>query len=318
MHYSKIVSTGHFLPKNILTNQDLERLIDTSDDWITIRTGIKSRHIVSDETVADMGYYAALEAIDNAKIDPNEIDLIIVATTSGSHAFPSSACLIQTKLGIEVCTSFDVAAACTGFVYALEIANQFISSGKIKKALVIGADALSTTVNKQDRSTVVLFGDGAGAIILEASSDKNSRIIDTYTRATTSNNDCLVLPNRPRQSDESAFLEMQGNILFKIAVNELAHVTEHILKINNLTANDVDWLIPHQANLRIIKATAKKLNLGTDKLILTVTEHGNTSAASIILALHQGIIDGRVKRGNTLLLESFGGGLTSGSALIKY
>lgn len=317
--YTKIVSTGCYLPSNVLTNSDLEKMVDTSDEWIVTRTGIKERHIVAEgETVADMGYQASLEAINRSQINIQDIDLIVVATTSSSHAFPSSACLIQKKLGIENCTSFDVSAACTGFIYALNIADSFIKANKIKTALVIGADALSTTVDKTDRSTVVLFGDGAGAMLVSATDDKDSGILDIYTRTLPEHGDCLMLPYKDRNSDNDAFLSMKGNTLFKIAVNELAHVTEHILAKNNMSAEQVDWLVPHQANLRIIQATAKKLKLSLDRVILTLQDHGNTSAASVIIAFHKGVESNKIKRGNTILMESFGGGLTSGSALIKY
>lgn len=316
--YSKIVSTGCYLPEKILSNSDLEQMVDTSDEWITVRTGIKQRHIVTDETVADMGYLAALSAIKTGEVDINDIELIIVATTSSSHAFPSSACIIQGKLGIKDCTAFDVAAACTGFIYALEIANQFLKSGKVKCALVIGSDALSTTVDKTDRSTVILFGDGAGAMIIQASSDKSSDVIDTYTRSLPEHSECLMLPYKSRYGNKNAFLTMQGNVLFRLAVNELSYVTTHMLERNHLSSHEINWLVPHQANIRIIQATAKKLKLPLEKIILTLENHGNTSAASIAIAFHYGVVEQKIKRGDLVLMESFGGGLTSGSALLKF
>ncbi|MDP8162738.1 beta-ketoacyl-ACP synthase III [Pasteurella skyensis] len=316
--YSRILSTGSYLPSQVRTNADLEQMVDTSDEWITQRTGIKERRIAaSDETVATMGYEAAKKCVEMSSIDPNEIDLIIVATTTSSHSFPSSACQVQKMLGIENAISFDVAAACSGFVYGLSVADQFIKTGQVKKALVIGADIFSQVLDPNDRTTVILFGDGAGAVILETSEETG--ILSTHLHATGKNADVLTLecPSRLPHCDP-AYLEMLGNETFKIAVRELANVVEEALVHNQLDRSEIDWLVPHQANLRIITATAKKLKMAMDQVVLTLDRHGNTSAASIPAALDEAVRDGRIQRGQILLLEAFGGGLTWGSALIRF
>ena len=282
---SRILSTGSYLPSHIRTNADLEKMVDTSDEWIVTRSGIRERRIAAaDETVATMGCEAAKKALEMANLDPQEIELIIVATTSGSHAYPSSACQVQGLLGIEDAISFDLAAACTGFVYALGVADKFIRSGSVKKALVIGADLNSRKLDETDRSTVVLFGDGAGAVILEA----------------------------------SGYIEMQGNETFKLAVRELSNVVEETLSANNLQKTDIDWLVPHQANLRIITATAKKLEMDMSQVVVTLDRTANTSAATVPTALDEAVRDGRIQRGQLLLLEAFGGGWTWGSALVRF
>lgn len=316
--YSKILSTGSYLPQHIRTNADLAQMVDTSDEWISERTGIKQRHIAdSHETVATMGFEAAKKCLEMTALDVNHIDLIIVATTSSDLAFPSSACQIQKMLGIKDAIAFDVAAACSGFVYALTVADQFIRTGKVKKALVVGSDLFSRTLNPADRSTLILFGDGAGAVILEASDEAG--IISTHLHATGENAEVLTLANQTRGLEaDPAYLEMQGNATFKIAVRELANVVEETLEANQLEKKDIDWLVPHQANLRIISATAKKLDMEMSQVVVTLDRHGNTSAGSIPSALDEAVRDGRIQRGQLLLLEAFGGGLTWGSALIRF
>lgn len=317
--YSKILSTGSYLPQTIRSNTDLEKMVDTSDEWITQRTGIKERRIAAEnETVATMGFEAAKKCLEMANSPTDDIELIIVATTSASHAFPSAACQVQAMLGIQDAISFDVAAACSGFVYALSVADQFIRSGKVKKALVIGSDLFSRALNNQDRSTVILFGDGAGAVLLAASEEAG--IISTHLHANGDHADFLILknPNRHLLESDPAYLEMQGNETFKIAVKELANVVEETLTFNKMDKSEIDWLVPHQANLRIISATAKKLDMDMSQVVVTLDRHGNTSAGSIPSALDEAVRDGRIQRGQLLLLEAFGGGLTWGSALVRF
>ena len=314
---SKILATGSYLPKQVRTNADLEKMVDTSDEWIVTRSGMKERRIAAvDETVATMGFEAAKRCLEQVNLDPQEIDLIIVGTTSNSHAYPSAACQIQGLLGIEDAISFDVAAACTGFVYALSVADQFVRTGKVKKALVVGADLNSRKLDETDRSTVVLFGDGAGAVILEASEEQG--IISTHLHASADTKESLVLPNAERTEPKSGFISMQGNATFKLAVRELSNVVEETLRENNLAKSDLDWLVPHQANLRIITATAEKLEMSLDQVVITVDRYGNTSAATIPVALDEAVRDGRIQRGQLLLLEAFGGGWTWGSALVRF
>ncbi len=314
---SRILSTGSYLPSHIRTNADLEKMVDTSDEWIVTRSGIRERRIAAaDETVATMGFEAAKQAIDAAQINPQEIDLILVATTSHSHAYPSAACQVQGLLEIEDAISFDLAAACTGFVYALGVADQFIRTGKVKKALVIGSDLNSRKLNETDRSTVVLFGDGAGAVILEASEQEG--IISTHLHASADKHNTLVLPQPERGVEKSGYIEMQGNETFKLAVRELSNVVEETLAANNLEKKDLDWLIPHQANLRIITATAKKLEMDMSQVVVTLDKYANTSAATVPVALDEAVRDGHVQRGQLLLLEAFGGGWTWGSALVRF
>ena len=315
--YSKILATGSYLPKQIRTNADLEKMVDTSDEWIVTRSGIRERRIAqADETVSTMGSEAAKKALEAANIAPNEIDLVLVGTTTNSHAYPSAACQIQGMLNIEDAISFDVAAACTGFVYALSVADQFIRTGKIKKALVIGADLNSRNLNEQDRSTVILFGDGAGAVILEASEQEG--IISTHLHAQADKGNVLILPHSKRDDIESGYIEMLGSETFKLAVRELANVVEETLAANNLDKKDIDWLVPHQANLRIITATAKKLDMEMDQVVVTLDRYANISAATVPVALDEAVRDGRIKRGQLLLLEAFGGGWTWGSALVRF
>ncbi len=320
MIYSRIAGTGSYLPEKVLTNHDLEKMVDTSDQWITERTGIKKRHIVADdETTTDLAYQAALKAMDAAGITKNDIDLIIVATTTPTRIFPSTASLLQEKLGIGGCPAFDIQAVCTGFVYALTVADKFIKAGGVKNVLVIGAESFSRIVDWTDRNTCVLFGDGAGAVVLQASEQPG--ILSTHIHSDGNFNQLLHVPTGPGShdfKDDTAYVDMQGNEVFKVAVKTLSSIVDETLEANSMDKKDVDWLIPHQANIRIIAATARKLNMSMDNVVVTVDEHGNTSAASIPLALDVAVRDGRIKRGETLLFEAFGGGFTWGSALIQY
>ncbi|WP_429945525.1 beta-ketoacyl-ACP synthase III [Bibersteinia trehalosi] len=314
---SRILATGSYMPAQIRTNADLEKMVDTSDEWIFTRSGMRERRIAADdETVSSIGYLAAKNALEMANIDPQEIDLIVVATTSNSHAYPSAACQIQGMLSIDDAIAFDVAAACTGFVYALGIADQFVKTGKVKKALVVGADINSRKLNPEDRTTLVLFGDGAGAVILEASEQEG--ILSTHLHSSSDKTSALVLPNENRQDNQSGYISMQGQATFKLAVRELANVVEETLAENNLDKSELDWLIPHQANIRIISATADKLGMDMSQVVLTVEKYGNTSAATVPVALDEAVRDGRIKRGQLLLLEAFGGGWTWGSALVRF
>ena len=314
---SRILSTGSYLPSYIRTNAELEKMVDTSDEWIVTRSGIRERRIAAaDETVATMGFEAAKNAIEAAQINPQDIELIIVATTSNSHAYPSAACQVQGLLNIDDAISFDLAAACTGFVYALSVADQFIRAGKVKKALVIGSDLNSRKLDETDRSTVVLFGDGAGAVILEASEQEG--IISTHLHASADKNNALVLTQPERGIEKSGYIEMQGNETFKLAVRELSNVVEETLLANNLDKKDLDWLVPHQANLRIITATAKKLEMDMSQVVVTLDKYANNSAATVPVALDEAVRDGRIQRGQLLLLEAFGGGWTWGSALVRF
>lgn len=316
--YSRILSTGSYLPAHIRSNTELEAMVDTSDEWITQRTGIKERRIASEnETVATMAYEAAKNTIEMANIDPQEIDLIIVATTTSSHALPSSACQVQQLLGIKDAIAFDLAAACSGFVYGLSVADQFIKTGQAKKALVIGSDLFSRALDPKDRTTLILFGDAAGSVILESSEEAG--ILSTHLHANGENAQVLNLENQERIAHcDPAYLEMQGNETFKIAVRELANVVEETLEYNRIDRSEINWLVPHQANLRIISATARKLKMDMEQVVITLDRHGNTSAASIPAALDEAVRDGRIQRGQTLLLEAFGGGLTWGSVLVKF
>ena len=320
MIYSRIIGTGSYLPEKVLTNYDLENMVETSDQWIQDRTGIKKRHIVAEnETTTDLAFFAAEKAIEAAGISPEDIDLIIVATTTPTRIFPSTASLLQEKLNISGCPAFDLQAVCTGFIYALTVADKFIKSGSVKNALVIGAESLSRIVDWTDRNTCVLFGDGAGAVILQASEETG--ILSTHIHSDGQYNALLTVPRGPGAalSEEALpYIEMQGNDVFKVAVRTLSNIVDETLIANNLDKQDIDWLIPHQANIRIISATAKKLNMSMDQVVVTVHEHGNTSAASIPLALDVAVRDGRIQRGETLLLEAFGGGFTWGSALLKF
>jgi 3-oxoacyl-[acyl-carrier-protein] synthase-3 len=317
MKYARIAGTGGYLPEKVLTNAQLEQMVETSDQWILERTGISKRHIMADhETTSTMAEHAARQALEVANINPENVEMIIVATATPDRTFPSTACILQNRLGAFGCPAFDMGAACAGFIYGLSVADQFIKNGVVKNALVIGAESLSRIVDWTDRSTCVLFGDGAGAVVLEAS-DKPG-ILSTHIHANGFYNTLLYSANHIGELKEPPYIKMQGNEVFKIAVKTLGDIVDETLAYNNITKADIDWLIPHQANLRIITATAKKLNLPMERVILTVQDQGNTSAASIPLALNHAVRDGRIKEGETLLLEAFGAGLTWGSALVKY
>lgn len=316
--YTKILGTGSYLPVQVRTNADLEKMVETSDEWIVTRTGIRERRIAGpDENVATMGLHAAEKALEMAGVSVEEIGLIIVATTSSTHAFPSSACQIQQKLGIKDCAAFDLAAACAGFTYALSVADQYIKNGAVRYALVIGSDTLARTLDPEDRGTVILFGDGSGAVVLGASEEQG--ILSTHLHADGRYGDLLTLPYPDRlDAEKPSYLTMAGNEVFKVAVTELAHIVDETLKANNLDRSQLDWLVPHQANLRIISATAKKLGMGMEKVVITLDRHGNTSAASVPAALDEAVRDGRIQRGQLVLLEAFGGGFTWGSALVRF
>ncbi|MCW2254283.1 3-oxoacyl-[acyl-carrier-protein] synthase-3 [Providencia alcalifaciens] len=315
--YSKILGTGSYLPAKTRTNADLEKMVDTSDEWIVTRTGIHERRIAGeDESVATMGFHAAQKALEMAQVDSSEVGLIVVATTSSTHAFPSAACQIQQMLGINDCAAFDIAAACAGFTYAISVVDQFIKTGMTKKALIIGADALSKTLDPNDRGTIILFGDAAGAIVVGASEEPG--ILSTRLHADGRYGELLALPNRARNSEDQAYLTMTGNEVFKVAVRELAHIVDETLTISGIAKEELDWLVPHQANLRIISATAKKLDMPMEKVVVTLDRHGNTSAASVPTAFDEAVRDGRIQRGHLVLLEAFGGGFTWGSALVRF
>jgi 3-oxoacyl-[acyl-carrier-protein] synthase-3 len=320
--YSRITGTGSYLPNKTLYNSDLEQMVDTSDEWITDRTGIKERHIAADnQTCCDMAEPAARAAMEAAGVQPGDIDLIVYATTTPDRVFPSTACLLQQRLDIHGCAAFDVQAVCTGFIYALGVADKFIRSGTHKCALVVGAETLSRIVDWTDRNTCVLFGDGAGAVVLQASDEPG--ILSTHLHADGQYENLLTVESGiangyDRMKAGEAFIRMQGNEVFKMAVNTLGRIVDETLEANGIGKSDIDWLVPHQANIRIISATARKLDMSMDNVVVTVDKHGNTSAASVPLALDTAVRDGRIQRGQTLLLEAFGGGFTWGSALVKY
>lgn len=313
MIYSKIAGTGSYLPPKVLTNQDLEKMVDTTDEWIFSRTGIRERHIVENETTSDLAYEAAKQAIDASAIEVTNIDLIVVATTTPDKIFPSVAVMVQRKLGIAGCAAFDVQAVCSGFVYALAVADNFIKAGTHRCVLVIGADSFSRITDYTDRSNCILWGDGAGAVILQASVDQG--VISTHLHADGEYEKMLHVPRTGGTQD---YVHMEGNAVFKMAVNTLDQIVDETLLANGLQKTDVDWLVPHQANIRILQATAKKLDMPMDRVVVTVDRHGNTSAASIPLALDTAVRDGRIQRGQIILMEAFGGGFTWGSALVKY
>ncbi len=322
MIYSRIAGTGSYLPEKIMTNRELEKLVDTSDQWIRERTGIEQRHIArDDETTVDLAEHAARSAIDAAGIDPQEIDLIILATSTPDKIFPSSACILQARLDIHGCPAFDIQAVCTGFVYALAVADKFIKTGASKKALVIGAEVFSRILNWQDRATCVLFGDGAGAVVLEASEETG--ILSSHIHVDGKYENLLWVPHGIGDGFEEvragkAYVEMRGNEVFKMAVNTLGRIVDETLAANQMMKSDIDWLVPHQANIRIITATAKKLKMSMDQVVVTVNKHGNTSAASVPLALDVAVRDGRIQRHELVMLEAFGGGFTWGSVLLRY
>jgi len=321
--YSRIAGTGSYLPEKIVTNADLEKIVETTDEWIASRTGIRERRRAADgETTGDLAFYAATHALEAAGVKASEIDLIVLGTTTPDLIFPSTACLLQHRLGANGCAAFDVNAACSGFLYALGVADQFVRSGQSKKALVVGSETLSRMIDWTDRSTCVLFGDGAGAVVLEASNEPG--IITTKLHADGGYKHLLYNPVgvsagfRDDEPNHGIRVMMTGNEVFKVAVKTLDRIVGETLEAANMHESDVDWLIPHQANLRIIEATAKRLKLSMDRVVVTVDRHGNTSSGSVPLALDEAVRAGRIQRGQTVLLEAFGGGFTWSSALLKY
>ena len=319
MIYSKIVGTGSYLPAKTVTNYDLEKTVDTTHDWIFSRTGIVERHMAAEnELSSDLALQASIGAIEAAGLQAADIDLVIVATTTPDHIFPSTACVLQDKLGNKNAIAFDVQAVCSGFIYALNTADLYIRDGQAKNALVVGTEVLSRILNWDDRTTCVLFGDGAGAVVLQRSDTPG--ILSAKLHADGSQRCMLSAPGQIRDGkiDSEAFIKMDGQGVFKFAVKSLSDVAEEVLAANNMKGTDIDWMIPHQANIRIIESTAKKLGLGMDKVVLTVATHGNTSAASIPLALDTAVRDGRIKPGQHLLMEAVGGGFTWGAALIRW
>lgn len=318
--YSRIIGTGSYYPSQVRTNADLEQMVETNDEWITDRTGIKERRIIgADETVATMGAEAARNAIEAAGIDPKSLDMIICATTSHDKALPSAACDIQKLLDLDGIPAFDVAAACAGYCFALSVADQYIKTGMCKRILIVGSDCLTRLVAPFDRTMVILFGDAAGATIIEASEEPG--ILSTHIHSAGSYGDLLYVGNPVRGVAESVHENwgvMKGNEVFKVAVTKLSEVVEQTLAANNMQKSDLDWLVPHQANFRIIKATAKKLDMPMERVVMTLQHYGNTSAATVPTALDTAIRDGRIQRGHNLLLEAFGGGFAWASALVRY
>ncbi|MDX2298212.1 MAG: beta-ketoacyl-ACP synthase III [Xanthomonadaceae bacterium] len=321
--YSRIVGTGSYLPEKVLTNADLEKMVETSDAWIRDRTGIRQRHVAAaGETTGDLALYAATHALEAAGVKADEIDMIVLGTTTPDIIFPSTACLLQHRLGANGCIAFDVNAACSGFIYALSIADKFIQSGSVRTALVVGSETLTRMIDWSDRGTCVLFGDGAGAVVLKADSEPG--VLSTHLHADGGYKHLLYNPVgvsagfKLDEPNAGVRVMMTGNEVFKVAVKTLDAVVEETLAANNLQKSDIDWLIPHQANLRIIQATAKRLDMPMERVIVTVDRHGNTSSGSVPLALDLAVRSGRVQRGQLLLLEAFGGGFTWGSALIRY
>jgi len=322
MTYARFAGIGSYLPEKVLTNKDLEKIMDTSDEWIRERTGIKRRHIAADdETTSSLGLEAAKRAMRDAGVGPEDIDLIIVGTTTPDQIFPSTACLIQHQLGIKGCAAFDIQAVCSGFVYALDVANRFLQTGGATTALVIGAETLSRIVNWEDRGTAVLFGDGAGCVVLQASDEPG--ILSSHSHADGQYADllqvrCGISVGYEEAKSGGAFIEMNGNAVFKRAVATFDKIAREAVADLDGGLSGIDWFIPHQANMRIIKAAAKKLKMPMERVIATVDEHANTSSASIPLALDHAVQEGNIKRGDTLLFAAFGGGFTWGSILVKY
>lgn len=320
---SVIKATGAYLPEKVLTNADLEKMVDTSDEWIQQRSGIKSRHIAADdETTADLAIAAAKQALERSGVSAGDIDGVIVATTTPDQTFPAVAVKVQAELGIPAGLAFDVQAVCTGFVYALSVADNFIKVGQAKRILVVGAEKMSSILDWEDRTTCVLFADGAGAVVLEAQESAGNvderGIHSTHLYAKGELRDLLHTDGGPSSTGQAGTIVMQGREVFKYAVTFMADAVNEALSHNDVSADQIDWLVPHQANIRIIEATAKKLNMSMDKVVVTVDHHGNTSAASIPLALNEAVEEGRIKEGDLLLLEAMGGGLTWGSALVRF
>ncbi len=321
--FARIAGTGSYLPEKVLTNDDLSKFVDTTDEWIAARTGIRERHVAADgETTGDLAYHAAVRAMEAAGVEASEIDLIVLGTTTPDLVFPSTACLLQHRLGANGCPAFDVNAACSGFIYALAVAEKFIASGTVKTALVVGSETLTRMIDWSERTTSVLFGDGAGAVVLKA--DDETGILSTHLHADGGKKELLWSPVgvsigfKENERNAGVRINMAGSDVFKYAVKALDSVVEETLEANGLDRHDIDWLIPHQANLRIIEATAKRLDMPMDRVVVTVDKHGNTSSGSVPLALDEAVRSGRVERGQLLLLEAFGGGFTWGSVLLRY
>ncbi|HZD53770.1 MAG TPA: beta-ketoacyl-ACP synthase III [Woeseiaceae bacterium] len=322
MTYARIAATGGYLPERVMTNREFEAFLDTTDEWIRSRSGIVSRHIAAEnETTSDMSLAAAKNALEQGDVDPAEVDLIVLATTTPDKVFPSTACIVQRRLGIRGIPAFDVHAACSGFIYALDVADRYMRTGGARCALVVGAEMYSRVIDWKDRGTCVLFGDGAGAVVLRASEEPG--VLSAHSRADGRYEELLHVPfgisrGYDRVRSEEAWIQMKGNEVFRQAVSTLNTIAEETLAANNASKHDVAWLIPHQANLRIIAAAAKKLDLPMDRVVVTVDRHANTSSASIPLALDVAVRDGRIQRGELLLFEAFGAGFTWGSALVRY
>ncbi len=321
IRYSRVIGTGGYLPEEVRTNEQISQTVDTSDSWIYERTGIKSRRIAGpDESAASMAEIAARQAIDAAQINPEEIDIIIVATGTPDRIYPSTGCLLQQRLGIKNCVAFDVQAACSGSIFALSIADQYIKSGAAKKVLIVGSEICSRIVDWTDRSTCILFGDGAGAMLLGVSDETG--ILSTHIHSDGEYEDMLYCPNPQVAVDaskhEAGYISMRGNEVFKVAVNTLGRIVDETLEANAMDKSEIDWLVPHQANIRIIVATAKKLKMSMDQVVVTLENQGNTSSASVLIAFNEAVRDGRIQRGQVILLEAFGAGFTWGSALIRY
>lgn len=318
--YSRIAGTGSYLPEKVLTNFDLEKMVETSDEWIRTRTGIERRHLAGEnETTSDLAYRAAAAAMDSAGVAGSDIDLIVVGTTTPDLVFPNVGCLLQERLGIRGGPAFSLEAACSGFLYSLSVADQMVRGGQAKRALVVGAETMSRIIDWEERETCVLFGDGAGAVILEAAEQPG--VLFTKLGADGRYRDLLYASSGVSRRDgqgEAASLRMKGNEVFKVAVKTLENMVDEVLEATGVDKGEIDWLIPHQANIRIIQATARRLNMPMSRVVLTVGEHGNTSAASVPLALDVAVRDGRIKRGDLLLLEAFGGGFTWGAGLVRY
>jgi 3-oxoacyl-[acyl-carrier-protein] synthase-3 len=318
--YSRITGTGRYLPDRVLKNSDLEAMVETSDEWIRTRTGIEQRHIAADdEATSDLAYHACRAAMEAAGVGPDDIDMIVVSTCTPDLVFPNVACLLQERLGISEGPAFSVEAACSGFMYAFTIADQFIRGGLARRALVVGAETMSRIIDWEDRETCVLFGDGAGAIVLEAGEEQG--VIYSSLGADGNYRNLLYADKGiSRNSDDPgpASIRMQGNDVFKVAVRTLERMVDQVIEENDIQQGDIDWFVPHQANLRIIKATAKRLKIPMERVVLTIAEHGNTSAASVPMALDTAVRDGRIKPGDLLLMEAFGGGFTWGASLVRF
>ncbi|NJD08233.1 MAG: ketoacyl-ACP synthase III [Methylococcaceae bacterium] len=315
--YSRIIGTGGYLPPQVRTNHDIARMVDTSDEWIVERTGIRERRIAGEgDSVASLAEEASRRALDAAGVDPKTLDLIVLGTSLPDRTFPSTACLLQQRLGARGCGAFDVQAACSGFIYALSVADQFIRAGSARRILVVGSEINSRAVDWNDRGTCILFGDGAGAVVLEASEEAG--VLSTHIHADGFYQDLLYLPSAvSRLNGEHCHIQMHGNEVFKVAVNTLGRIVDETLAANGLAKSDIDWLVPHQANIRIISATAKKLGMSMDRVVLTIEDQGNTSAASVPLAFDAAVRDGRIQPGQLVLMEAFGAGFAWGSALVR-